>query len=47
MSDRLTVKLSLLGVNSLGVFSWTCAGGGEGGRGGLGVQTRTATCDDL
>lgn len=47
-SHQLTVKLSLLGVNSLGawVFSLTCAGG-EGRGGGLGVQTLTATSGDL
>lgn len=40
----LTVKVSLLGVNSLGAgaFSLTCAGG-EGGGGGLGVQTWRVT----
>lgn len=46
----LTVKLSLLGMKSLGVgaFSLTCAGGGgEGGGGGLGVQARTTTSGDL
>lgn len=46
----LTLKLSLLGVNSLGAgaFSSTCAsGGGEGGGGVLGVQARTVTSVDL
>lgn len=46
----LTVKLSLLGVNSLGVWvvslTWA-AGGGEGGGGGLGVQARTVASGDL
>lgn len=48
----LTEKLSLLGVNSLGVWlvSLTGAvagGGGEGGGGGLGVQASTVTPADL
>ena len=47
----LTVKLILLGLNSLGVedFSLTCAagGGGEGGGGKLGVQSRPATSGHL
>lgn len=46
-SARLTGKLSLLGVNSLGVwfvsFTWTGGGGGEG----LGAQAPTVTSDDL
>lgn len=48
--DWEEVKLSLLGVNSLGVgvFSLAWVGGsGEGGGGGLGVQARTVTSGDL
>lgn len=42
----LTVKLSLLGVNSLGAGA--CAdGGGEGGGVGLDVQAGTLTSGDL
>lgn len=46
----LTVKLSLLGMKSLGVWvvSLTWVGeGGEGGGGGLGVRARTVTPGDL
>lgn len=48
MLSVITVKLSLLGVNSfgVGVFSSTCSDG-EGGGGGLGVQARTVTSGDL
>lgn len=47
--DWEDVKLSLLGVNSLGVWgvSLTWVGGGGEGGGGLGVQAGTVTSGDL
>lgn len=49
--DWEEVKLSLLGVNSLGVWAFSLTsstgGGGEGGGGGLGVKGETVTSCDL